>query len=646
MSRLALVRVLVPALALLALSAPRVRAGDVLPVHAGTRVLRSGSLVVEIADPEPGQYRWNKGTRFSGVANILRVQLRGQEFVYSPVSGGALQFLGGLPMEFDIGQEAFQPDPPGYNEGKNGDPFLKIGVGILRRDSGAYDFGKNYTVVEWAYIRAAWQADRVHFVQTLSGSANGYSCHLEEDVILRNDRLVLKYLLRNTGTKRFTTEQYLHNFICFNGRTVGPNTRLSFPYDFTTSPAVTPWQPPPKGRILAIASAATVVRIANMIEYMEKATSVPKIWVYKPQGYAGPDRFTVAQAETQQRLTIESSIPAAYVGIWTTDYQVSPEQFLQITLAPGEEARFTRTYVFHVDGFVPQDSTGDGVVDVNDLGLLSAAWLRKPDAADWAAACDISLPADDRIDLRDFTSLAHLWRQENGLPAPLAHWKLDETTGTSACDERGLHPAVLHNFAGDDTQWTPGQSGGGLQFDGADDYVEVAGDLVGAGFKPARPVGSPCTISAWLRLNEKPLANQAILAWGEPTAGKYWLLEVDASRRLKFSCGAGYAFASRLVGDTQWHHIAVTLDPLVPDDPHVSDIRLYVDTRPQVVYEMAEASVDTGETAALRIGASFDPNESGHFNGILDDVRVYDTALDASQIRHVYRAAIPEQSSL
>ena len=173
---------------------------------------------------------------------MLRAQLRGQEFLYAPVGGGALTYLGGLPMEFDIGQEAFQPDPPGYNEGKSGDPFLKIGVGILRRDASAYNFSASYPVVERARTTVTWQPDRAHFVQTLTGNANGYSCYLEEDVIVKNDRLILNYLLRNTGSKTFTTEQYLHDFLCFSGRPVGPNVRLSFPYDFTTSPAVSPWQ--------------------------------------------------------------------------------------------------------------------------------------------------------------------------------------------------------------------------------------------------------------------------------------------------------------------------------------------------------------------------------------------------------------------
>jgi hypothetical protein len=634
MSRFGLAWVAVATLVPLVLGVGPLRAGDAQPVHTGTRMLRSGSLIVEIGDPESALCQWNKGLRFSPVANVLRAQLGDRAFLYAPVSGGALTYLGGLPMEFDIGQEAFQPDPPGYNEGKSGDPFLKIGVGILRRDSGAYNFSSNYPVVELAHTAVTWQEDRAHFVQTLAGSANGYSCRLEEDIIVKNDRIIMEYLLRNTGTKQFTTEQYLHNFLCFSGRPVGPSVRLSFPYDFTTSPAVAPWQPPTRGRVFA-AAAPAVVRIANMIEYMETASSVPKIWVYKPQDYAGPDRIATEHLETRQRVTIESSIPAAYVGIWTTNYQVSPEQFVQITLAPGAEERFTRTYTFRVDGFVPQDSTGDGTVDANDLSLLSSAWLRKPENVHWAPACDISSPADDRIDLGDLAALSRQWRQEGGLPAPVAHWKLDETAGITALDERGRLHAVLHNFPADDSPWVPGTVGGGLRFDGTEDYAQIDAPLEITG-------KGPRTITAWIKVSEKPAANQAILAWGEPANGQHWLLEVDASRRLRFSCGAGYAFASRLIGDTQWHHVAVALDPLVPGSPQVSDIRLYVDAGPQVVYEMAERPLDAAGTETLRIGAPYDPNESAHFNGILDDVRIYDTALSPANIRRIYTGGSAE----
>jgi hypothetical protein len=634
MSKSTVIRAVVT-VSILSILAPRPVAGQPLPVHAGTRLLRSGPLVVEVGDPESDLCRWNRGLRFSPVANVLRAQLHGQEFLYSPVAGGALSYLGGLAMEFDIGQEAFQPDPPGYNEGKSGDPFLKIGVGILRRDGNPYNFSAGYPVVELARTTATWKEDRVHFVQTLTGTANGYTCRLEQDVIVKNDRILMHYLLQNTGTKTFTTEQYLHNFMTFNSRPVGPNVRLSFPYDFTTSPEVSSWQAPTR-RGLAAAAQPTVLRFANTIEYTEQVSSVPKIWVYKPEDYAGPDRFAVEHMDTRQRVIIESSIPAAYVGIWTTGYQTSPEQFVIVTLEPGQEVRFTRTYIFRVDGLVPEDSTGDGAVDVNDLAAVSAAWLSEPGTADWDPACDVSSPPDDRIDLHDLAALAGRWRQEDGLPAPLAHWRLDETAGAAMIDERGLYPGVLHHFPDDGSHWVAGTDRGGLQFDGIDDYVEI---------DRCPPIGgtAPRTLTAWIKLTERPTVDQVILAWGEAVPGRYWLLKVDTSRRLRFSCGAGFTFSSKIVGDTQWRHIAAVLDPLVPGSPGVGDVRLYVDGKLQIVYETAEHPIDTGATDNLILGASPDPSDGAPFYGIMDDIRIYGAALHPAHIDRIYREGLPQE---
>jgi hypothetical protein len=57
-------------------------------------------------------------------------------------------------------------------------------------------------------------------------------------------------------------------------------------------------------------------------------------------------------------------------------------------------------------------------------------------------------------------------------PEPWARWALDETSGTSAAEVSGDAPAgTLTNFTG--TPWTSGEVGGGLRFDGVDDYVQI-----------------------------------------------------------------------------------------------------------------------------------------------------------------------------
>jgi len=381
-------------------------------------------------------------------------------------------------MEFDIGQESFQPDPPGYNEGSDGSPFLKIGVGILTRNASAYNFSSSYPVIELARTTTTWQSDRVRFVQTLSGTANGYACRFEEDVIVKNDTILMVYVLTNTGTKTFTTEQYLHNFLTFSHQGVGPNYRVYFPYNITTSPEVQPWEPPQlekAGRTGYdfVDHNPPMVRLGNMILYTKPITSVPKTWIYKPEDYLGLDTIAVEQSDVGQRVIINSSLRSAYVGIWTTSYQVSPEQFVFVTLAPGEQATFTRTYTFSTDGSMRQDATGDRIINGNDLMALCSAWLTAPGEANWNPSCDVSDPPDDWIDNKDIAAMGQEWNREATDPSPVAYWPLDETTGLVAADRADSHDASLVGFVGDDSQWVHGHLGGALEFGGTDDYLEV-----------------------------------------------------------------------------------------------------------------------------------------------------------------------------
>lgn len=606
-------------------------ADDPQPIHAGTRILHSANLVVEVGDPNSPDCRWNRGLRFSPVANVIRVQLNNHDFCYSPSNGGALSYLGGLPMEFDIGQEAFQPDPPGYNEGSDGSAFLKIGVGILRRNSSAYNFSTSYPVEELAQTTTTWQADRTHFVQTLSGTANGYCCRFEEDLIVKNDRILMHYVLTNTGTKTFTTEQYLHNFLTFSGKSVGPNYRVYFPYSMTTSPEVPQWQPPVLTQVgrgtRFVDNNPPMVSLANMILYTKTISSVPKVWIYKPQDYLGPDTIAVEQSDIGQRAIIDSTLRSAYVGIWTTSYQVSPEQFIIVTLAPGEFAEFTRSYRFSTDGSVPQDCTGDRIINANDLSALCSAWLSEPGATNWNASCDPS--ADDWIDNKDLATLGQVWGQDAGGPAPAAYWPLDETTGMIAADGADSYDGSLVGFAADDSQWVPGHVGGGLELDGKDDYVEVQG-------YPGICGKNPRAVLAWIKTRGTPTLRLPIAAWGQNQPGAYWLVEVDEDQRLRLSCGSGFISANeQQVGDGDWHHIAVVLDPVDGEHPLISDVLLYVDGQRRTIYRMQEAQIDTGCIENLRIGAAHGLGEST-FAGVIDELAIFDATVTPTAVREAY----------
>lgn len=85
-----------------------------------------------------------------------------------------------------------------------------------------------------------------------------------------------------------------------------------------------------------------------------------------------------------------------------------------------------------------------------------------------------------------------------GLPAPVAHYRLDDGAGLVAKDSVGPHQGLLDDLDGGAPIWTrDGRRGGGLDFPAEDGWVVVP-SLSGAAF-PAR-----ATFSAWVRLRAYP----------------------------------------------------------------------------------------------------------------------------------------------
>jgi hypothetical protein len=312
--------------------------------HAGTRLLSShdGRLVAEVIDPAALPPEFKHRDRFTAAAFVTQVELDGTPFVYAGINHKPQDFLGGLPMEFDLCERTL---PPGYAEAGVGEPFLKIGVGILRKDDTTYRFSKDYPDIERAETRVAWRPDGATFRQELTGSAQGYAYALDVDLALEDNRLLHTIRLVNTGTKPFTTEPYVHNFLRFGNRDLGPEYRLTFPHAITLCDN--------QNRPATNTAPVFVQDGARVLTFADPAAGTAmggKIFVVAPADYAGSSRFTVEHTDTGRRLTIEASRPAHNVAVWTTAFQLSPEVNIQLRLEPGEDAVLTRTYTFETVG--------------------------------------------------------------------------------------------------------------------------------------------------------------------------------------------------------------------------------------------------------------------------------------------------------
>jgi hypothetical protein len=182
-----------------------------------------------------------------------------------------------------------------------------------------------------------------------------------------------------------------------------------------------------------------------------------------------------------------------------------------------------------------------------------------------------------------------------------------------------------------------GGDGNAAGFDGTDDYISVDSD-------PTLTFGDgssddPFTVSAWVYIPKE--RNTHVLGKGYNTSSLEYLLNVDTNRewvQLRMYSGSGtqtiYRRAEFPSSNTdEWHHVAGTYD----GSGAPSGITVYVDgTEPTTVetrdtnYTAMDNRGDDVEIGAVLRG---DDQYGGFFKGRIDELRVYDRDLTATEMQ-------------
>jgi hypothetical protein len=211
------------------------------------------------------------------------------------------------------------------------------------------------------------------------------------------------------------------------------------------------------------------------------------------------------------------------------------------------------------------------------------------------------------------------------------HWKFHEGSGTTAADNSGNVNTGTISGA---TWTTAGKIDFALNFDGVDDVVNTGS---GATLDDLREM----TISAWIRpntLGEGSLGR--IVQKGAGVAAGFRFL-LQANNALSFAVDytttdLARATASRVFTFGVWTHVLVTWT----GSATATNVRIYVNgVETRYGTTQNGAGTRTSDAASsLYIG-----NErygTGTFDGSIDDVRVYNRVLSASEITAVYRAGV------
>jgi len=202
----------------------------------------------------------------------------------------------------------------------------------------------------------------------------------------------------------------------------------------------------------------------------------------------------------------------------------------------------------------------------------------------------------------------------------ISYWKGDG----DADDYYGSNDGTYHGSG-----YVSGQVDQAFSFDGIDDYVEIPDDSslnLGTG---------DFTLEAWINADQNQESFPSILSnRGDDEFNGFlfglslWDQAVEGSLFIQIE-GTNYIPCSTDLRGTGWHHVAVTRTG--------SSITFYIDGSQDGT---ASSSKDLDSAGDMWIGWDEAKPSTTPFNGLIDEVAVYDRALHVSEISNHYNAGL------
>jgi hypothetical protein len=199
-------------------------------------------------------------------------------------------------------------------------------------------------------------------------------------------------------------------------------------------------------------------------------------------------------------------------------------------------------------------------------------------------------------------------------------WRFNESGGETAFDSLGFRHATIRG----NPVWVTGSFGKALQLDGDGDYLEV-GRIPGLSAEQTKMLWiyiKSITSDGVYLIDEGGDGNNNWLELYDPNgdgnprirAGFDSFNYIDSKARIRFGCWYHIAVVTSASGN-----IAIYINGLLGNS--ASD--LSADNRPQAIVIGADAATKTG-----------------CFNGMIDDVAIYDRAFSSGQVRQTYQEGV------
>jgi len=236
---------------------------------------------------------------------------------------------------------------------------------------------------------------------------------------------------------------------------------------------------------------------------------------------------------------------------------------------------------------------------------------------------DISLwsTALSQEDIQSYRA-SELTGNETGL---VGYWNFNEGSGTTLTDQTSndnngtITGATWNDDGAPVTAGTTPTNTYSLSFDGTDDFVGVPSNSV-------YTVNQSFTIETWINANSNSGTKSIAQGW-YGYGFQLYMSNGAPNFILREPNGNGVGFlGTTQIGDGSWHHIAAVLDG--------TNVSVFVDGSLDLEGTFNNTVTGNG-TDDLSFGHS--PWASEYYNGLLDEIRIWNVALTESQIQS-YRA--------
>lgn len=231
------------------------------------------------------------------------------------------------------------------------------------------------------------------------------------------------------------------------------------------------------------------------------------------------------------------------------------------------------------------------------------------------------------------------------------HWSFDCEDVIAVCVGTGIQGKLydgqlkaLNN--GEGPLFQEGVFGNALYFNGKDAYVETAFPGIGG--------TAPRTVTFWTKVPEGDIEHSgyAMICWGLMQPGAAWQISANPFSpegplgRIRIGTMKGMVIGSTDLRDNCWHHIAIVMYGGDQADTS-THILIYVDGKLEKTSRKSiiniSTTLDDEDSQPLRFGRNLsflDDAKKIHdkfFNGWLDEVYIFDTALEHQQIQELMK---------